>query len=109
MARSHWSGLYAAQLAATEWASGGVDGVDLLGLVIIADAPGKRPRPLKELAGLVAGAVPRTWFLPWVEAWRVGEEVTEATASREVRRVLTDVQTLIPTPTHAPVGPYRER
>ncbi|MEK8229339.1 hypothetical protein NKG05_30690 [Oerskovia sp. M15] len=39
-ARSSMRGLRAAQAAATQWAAGLVPHVELLGLVIIADAPG---------------------------------------------------------------------
>lgn len=96
VARSHASGLGAAQKAATHWAAGGLADVHLLGLVIVADAPGRLPRPLRELAALIAGGVPRTWHLPWVEDWRLGHDVTPEKAPREVRRLLTDLSSLIP-------------
>ena len=102
VARSNWRGLTAAQHAATEWASGNLDNVELLGLVIIADAPGKLPRPLKDLGVLVAGGVPRVWHVPWVETWRLGEDVAETSAPKEVRGLLDDVRALVPIPTHAP-------
>lgn len=73
VARSSASGLRAAQEAARQWASGMVTGVDLLGLVVVADAPGKRPKVLRNLSRLVSGAVPRLWEIPWVEPWRLGE------------------------------------
>ncbi|MDA2812500.1 hypothetical protein O4J56_17790 [Nocardiopsis sp. RSe5-2] len=72
VARTHYSGLTAARAAATEWASGQVP-VTLLGLALVADAPGRRPKALRDLEKLVAGAVPRTWQVPWVEAWRLSE------------------------------------
>ncbi|WP_330346626.1 hypothetical protein OG858_47355 (plasmid) [Streptomyces europaeiscabiei] len=71
--RSNVAGLTAAQNAARQWASGHVQGVDLLGLVVLADAPGKLPRPLKDLFHLVSGGLPRTWTVPWLDAWRLGE------------------------------------
>jgi hypothetical protein len=98
-ARTHASGLRAAQRAATEWAAEVVR-VDLVGLVLIADAPGRLPRPLKEFAELVAGGVPRVWRLPWVPAWREGEPVGVATAPKVVRRLLDDLGQA-PTPTSA--------
>lgn len=73
----------AAQQAAAQWASGQVPHVDLIGLVAVADAPGKLPRPLRDTLRLVSGGVPRAWRLPWVEAWRQGAPVTEA-APREL-------------------------
>lgn len=94
--RSHASGLHAAQKAATHWASGALGDVHLLGLVIVADAPGRLPRPLRDLAALVAGGVPRTWHLPWIEDWRLGHDVTLQTSPREVRGLITDLTALIP-------------
>ncbi|MFB8772372.1 DUF6668 family protein [Streptomyces broussonetiae] len=73
VARSSAHGVKAAQSAARQWASGMVTGVDLLGLVVVADAPGRRPRTLHNLVRLVSGAVPRLWEIPWVEPWRLGE------------------------------------
>ncbi len=73
VARSNAHGLRAAQNAAQQWASGMVGGVELLGLVVVADAPGRRPRTLRDQARLVSGAVPRLWEIPWVEPWRLGE------------------------------------
>lgn len=94
-ARSHMRGLRAAQVAATQWAAGLVPHVDVLGLVILADAPGRLPRPLRDYAQLVAGGVPRTWNLPWIETWRLGEPPTLATAPREVRRLVEELQALV--------------
>ncbi|MES4886060.1 DUF6668 family protein [Streptomyces sp. NPDC000349] len=73
VARSTAHGLAAAQSAAQQWASRMVTGIDLLGLVVVADAPGRRPRALRDRVSLVSGAVPRLWEIPWVEAWRLGE------------------------------------
>jgi hypothetical protein len=77
VARSSASGMAAAQNAVQQWASGMVAGVDLLGLVVVADAPGRRPRVLQDLVRLVSGAVPRLWEIPWVEPWRLGEPPVE--------------------------------
>ena len=74
VARTHAYGLRAAQMAARQWASGMLPGhVQLLGMVVIADAPGRLPKPLRELLRLISGGVPRTWELPWVEALRLGD------------------------------------
>ncbi|WP_326798179.1 hypothetical protein OG946_24615 [Streptomyces sp. NBC_01808] len=73
VARSSAHGLEAAQNAAQQWASGMVTGIDLLGLVVVADVPGRRPKVLQNLVRLVSGAVPRMWEIPWVEPWRLGE------------------------------------
>lgn len=71
--RTHAHGLRAAQAAARQWASGALPGVRLLGLVAVADAPGRLPRPLRELLSLISGGVPHLWELPWVEPLRLGE------------------------------------
>ncbi|WP_331712782.1 DUF6668 family protein [Arthrobacter sp. U41] len=42
--RADMRGLTAAQNALTQWASGAAPAVDLLGLAILADAPGRLPR-----------------------------------------------------------------
>lgn len=73
VARTHYYGLTRAQLAARQWASAQVpEGVEVLGLVQVADAPGKLPRPLREFAALVAGGFPRVWEIPWIEDLRLG-------------------------------------
>ncbi|MGL5866606.1 MAG: hypothetical protein ACRCYX_12200, partial [Dermatophilaceae bacterium] len=40
-------------------------------------APGKLPQPIRDLATVVGGGAPRVWRIPWVEAWRLGDPVTE--------------------------------
>lgn len=77
VARSSANGIAAAQNAIQQWASGMVAGVDLLGLVVVADAPGRRPRVLQDLVRLVSGAVPRLWEIPWMEPWRLGQPPAE--------------------------------
>lgn len=94
VARTSASGLRAAQAAATQWAAGGSPPIDLLGLVLVADAPGRLPRPLRELAQLVGGGVPRTWLLPWSEPWRLGE-VTPRGRRRPAAVLLRDVHLLL--------------
>jgi len=94
VARTHASGLRSAQQAATEWAAGLVD-IDLVGLVLIADAPGRLPLVLRDFAHVVCGGVPRSWRLPWVQAWRAGEPLSADTVPRDVGRVLDDVRAAI--------------
>jgi len=95
VARTHDRGLRAVQLAATEWGSGSVP-VQLEGLVLLADAPGRLPKPLKELAELVAGGVPNVWRVPWVESWRRGEPVSAASAPSDVARLMDHLRALSP-------------
>lgn len=95
VARSHMRGLRAAQTAATQWAAGLVPHAEVLGLVVVADAPGRLPRPLRDFAHVVAGGVPRTWTVPWIDAWRLGEPPALADAPREVRRLVDDLRALL--------------
>lgn len=95
VARSNMRGLRAAQAAATQWAAGLVPNVEVLGLVIVADAPGRLPRPLRDFAHLVGGGVPRTWNVPWIESWRLGEPSALSDAPREVRRLVDELHALV--------------
>ena len=88
-------GLLATQRAATQWASGLVPNVELLGLVLVADAPGRTPRPLRDFAYVVAGGLPRTWTVPWIEPWRLGEQPDMTTAPRDVCRLVDDLTSLL--------------
>lgn len=97
VARTSASGLAAAQRAATDWASGAIPGVKLLGLVLIADAPGKLPKPLRDLQQVVSGGVPTVWHLAWNEKWRLGEPVALETAPKDARALTAAVTALLNT------------
>jgi len=94
-ARSNMRGLRAAQLVATQWAAGLVPHAQVVGLVIVADAPGRLPRALRDFARLVGGGFPRTWSVPWIEPWRLGEPPDLSTAPRDVRRLVDDLSALL--------------
>jgi hypothetical protein len=93
VARTHARGHSAAQSAVREWAAGDAR-VLLLGLVLIADAPGRLPHGLRRLADLIAGGVPAVWSLPWIEAWRVGEPPAPHNAPKAVRELLEDLRAM---------------
>ena len=93
LARTHAHGLRAAQHATREWAAGEVR-VRLLGLLLVADAPGRLPHALRQLADLIAGGVPAVWSLPWVEAWRVGDPPGPANAPKVLGRLLEDLRAM---------------
>lgn len=95
VARSHAAGLLAAQGAVAQWAAGVLPSVQLLGLAVIADAPGKRPKPLSDLVRLIAGGVPRLWELPWVEAFRLGDPPDRMKPPPAYARLIRDVSGLI--------------
>jgi hypothetical protein len=52
------------------------------------------PRSLRDLLQVVSGGVPRTWTVPWVEAWR-GEPPALASSPREVQRLVDELTALL--------------
>ncbi|MFI6575233.1 DUF6668 family protein [Nocardiopsis sp. NPDC050513] len=96
-ARTHLDGLRSAQEALTQWASGQVPGVRLLGLALVADAPGKLPKPLRDYARLVGGGAPRVWNVSWIEQWRTDPPGSpgNGSTSSEVRKLLKSVRALL--------------
>jgi hypothetical protein len=97
VARTSFAGLSAAQRAATEWAAGQLGrSVELLGLVLIADAPGRAPRQLRHLEEVVVGGVPRTWRIAWHEPWRLGERPALESAPADVRRLFAELSLIDP-------------
>ena len=101
VARTHAAGLGAAQAAAGQWAAGGLPNVRLLGLVAVADAPGKLPKPLKDLLRLISGGVPRVWELPWVEALRLGDPPDQIRLPAAFARLAQDLNRIISEDAHA--------
>ena len=90
--RSNYTGLVAVQRAATEWAANTLaNGVQLAGIVLIADAPGRQPKALKDLEQVIAGGVPRAWHLPWVDAWRHRPATATEHLPKEFRSLFTDL------------------
>jgi hypothetical protein len=71
VARTSTSGLEWARDLARQHASGLAGDVELVGLVLVADAPGRLPTRSAGLRDLVSGAFPRTWHLPWLQEWRL--------------------------------------
>jgi hypothetical protein len=92
VARTNYAGLTAAQHAAIEWASGVLgDAVRVEGLVLIPDMPGRMPKELRHLAQVVAGGLPHTWTLPWVDAWRFTAFDPAADLPKEFHTLLADL------------------
>ena len=92
VARTHARGLLAVQAALRDLAYRQIR-VRLLGVVLIADAPGRLPRPLRELADRVAstGLVPRAWSLPFVREWREGEVPSRANSPKQALWLLEEL------------------
>jgi len=72
-ARTNFWGMRAAQAAMRDWSANYRRHVDVLGLVLVADRPGRLPRPLSDLQHDLDGAAANVWRVPWVEAWSLGE------------------------------------
>jgi len=90
VARTHAAGLSAATAAAQQWATGRLDGVHLLGLLLVDDAP--RLTATQRAAVLrVAALVPRSWHLAWQPTWRDLEAPELVDAPRPVRRTILNI------------------
>jgi hypothetical protein len=88
VARTSTHGLERARDAARQHASGAAGpGTQLLGLVLVADAPGRLPRRVSELADLVCGAFARTWQVPWLEEWRLATAAEPLPMHPEIARL----------------------
>lgn len=75
IARTDQHGLRAVQDAIREWWwKLTPPNLELAGLVLMADAPGRLPPALRHQARALVGTVPQVWHIPWVPEWRVGEE-----------------------------------
>lgn len=77
--RSTHRGLTAAQDYARAYRDEGLaELVNLLGVIVSADAPGRLPPPLRRLERLLSGAAPVLGHAPWQPAWRLGPPVVDA-------------------------------
>lgn len=99
LARTHAAGLAIAKAALKEWNEGGAGHCDLLGLLLLADAPGRYPKELKYELAMTKGAAPRkprsnnpqVWELDWIPEWRTRQPLEPPAMPTEVRRVLGDI------------------
>jgi hypothetical protein len=64
--------------------------INVLGLVLVANRPGRAAKQLKELVFDVEHATRASWSMPWVEAWELGEIPSEINAPRQQVQQLTD-------------------
>jgi hypothetical protein len=94
VARTDARGLRAVQRAMREHLESALP-VEVLGLVLMADAPGRLPRVLRDLSRMVGGTVPRVWSLPWVEAWRAGEVPSPANSPKEADRLAAELRVVL--------------
>ncbi|MEU0127046.1 MULTISPECIES: DUF6668 family protein [unclassified Streptomyces] len=75
VARTHAGGMRAASQALNALRLGDhPDGVHLIALVLVADAPGRLPRRLGQRVRVLRSAA-EVHRVPWIPAWRLGTEV----------------------------------
>jgi len=97
VARSHAHGMVQAQAIAATAAGEGLrvpEPYVLVGLALVADSPGKLPKPLAELRHLISGAFKKVWDVPWQESWRQGEVPSPANAPKQVSRLAKELSRL---------------
>jgi hypothetical protein len=91
VARTSTSGLEWARDLARQHASGLASDAELLGLALIADAPGRLPARAAELRHLMSGAFPRVWHLPWLEEWRLAGSCEALPAPPQVQQLAAEL------------------
>jgi len=89
VARTHATGLARARAAVRQWLTGEIPGCHLMGLLLVPDAPGRLPKPLRHEVERTAGAVPHIWQVPWVELWRIDQD---ADLPRAIHHLLDQVR-----------------
>ncbi|GAB2877178.1 hypothetical protein GCM10027074_51650 [Streptomyces deserti] len=73
VARTHAAGLEAVAQAVEVFRRGAAPpGLDLDAVVLVADAPGRLPRPLAQRIRPLESAID-VYRVPWVPAWRLGD------------------------------------
>jgi hypothetical protein len=95
--RTSTSGLQHAQALVCQHAAVGVEQARarLLGLVLVADAPGRLPARMADLADLLCGAVSHSWQVPWLTEWRLASRDEPLPVHPEVSRLCKDLRALI--------------
>lgn len=91
VARTHLAGLTAAQQLLAELA-GPTPARRAMALVVVADAPGRLPRPLRDVVRVLTGAAGQVIEVPWVEAWRYDATQIPAAAAAAVARITSLAQ-----------------
>lgn len=94
VARTHAAGIEAVRNALGEVASGAMRSVRVLGVVLVRDAP-NLPKQLRDEARIVAGAAAHTWWVPWIEPWRLTTTPTLDGIGRRPTELLTQLRTYL--------------
>lgn len=100
VARTHGRGVKAAQAVALQYLSGHTPpGVELLGCVLLPDAPGRLPRAMiSQVKSQVTGIFGSNLSAPWVEAYRLHDPLVEEPwppLTEEMSRLATRLAELI--------------
>jgi hypothetical protein len=86
VARTHATGLMAAsQALASYYAKPHPEGPYLAGFVLVPDAPGRLPKPLRRRITILASAS-MVYRLPWVPAWRLCDTTPDKSLADSLRR-----------------------
>lgn len=90
--RSNAAGLHAGSRLLAEAASGQLGDLDVVALVVVADAPSKLSRSLRTRVRELGGTVREVVHVPWIEAWRDNPYTPEraATAAAATVAALTN-------------------
>lgn len=86
VARTHAHGLQLVKRVAAQWASGGLDAVRVLGVVLVDDAPTLSKGLHREVKSLER-ALPYSWRLAWSEDMRHSAEPPLEASSGRLRRI----------------------
>lgn len=89
--RSNGVGFERARGIARSWAAHELDGVTVLGLVIVAGLP-KLPKELRGQGKQVSRMLPRCWHLDWRTDWHLAAEANVDALDMRGRRTRTDLR-----------------
>lgn len=85
-------GLAAAKKTALQWASGQLNGIDLIGVIFINPLPGKIPKPLREEMKLVKGAYANAWTIGYIKEARTALSAHQIPITRPIKKMISDLK-----------------
>jgi hypothetical protein len=103
VSRTTVSGLTKARDLAAQYLGGAAPpGTALLGVVLVADQPGKLPAPVATSVGLLDGVFARTWHVPYVPQYRLLGPTQTPPVHPLIADVLTDIRGALSYSSHFP-------
>nr|WP_298461186.1 DUF6668 family protein [uncultured Cellulomonas sp.] len=93
VARTHGAGLAAAERVARSWAAGELGESQLLGLVLVDDAP-QLTKAQKAAAKRLSQMTPHGWHIAWQPEWREVQTPAADALPARVRRTLEHIRKL---------------